>query len=142
MMSMNQLPLVTDLENPISPYQEHFEEENLKSESQVVTEKVLFDFYDDDEGGEDGEVDEDKMEESCERPKVRIISDPINPTKNEVREHRAAFHVPYRSWCRHCVRGKAKNDPTGRSRRSSRTTCPEYAWIIALWARMTRRRRL
>ena len=22
-------------------------------------------------------------------------------------------HIPYRSWCAHCVRGRGRNDPTG-----------------------------
>ena len=78
--------------------------------------KELFELYDDED--EDGEVDEDRMDERCGKPRVNRISNPINPTKLEVLEHRAAVHVPYRSWRRHCVRGKAKNDLHRQTRRS------------------------
>ena len=42
------------------------------------------------------------------RPKA--LPDPRKPTPAEVREHELT-HLPYRSWCRHCVRGKGKNAP-------------------------------
>ena len=32
------------------------------------------------------------------------------PSAEEVRRHMIS-HVPYRSWCEHCVRGKAKDNP-------------------------------
>ena len=31
------------------------------------------------------------------------------PSKRERQEHELT-HLPYRSWCRHCVRGRGKND--------------------------------
>ena len=38
----------------------------------------------------------------------RKLRDPRAPTKYEVEQHNLA-HIPYRSWCPHCVRGKAVN---------------------------------
>ena len=32
------------------------------------------------------------------------------PTEEEVREHELT-HIPYRSWCEHCVKGKAQQLP-------------------------------
>ncbi len=32
-------------------------------------------------------------------------------TTQEVDEHMMAGHVPFRSWCKHCVMGRAKDDP-------------------------------
>ena len=32
------------------------------------------------------------------------------PTNDEVIEHNLT-RIPFRSWCRHCVRGRAVNDP-------------------------------
>lgn len=32
------------------------------------------------------------------------------PTKKEREEHEAT-RCPYRSWCRHCVRGRGRNSP-------------------------------
>jgi len=34
----------------------------------------------------------------------------IRPSQDEVDEHERT-HMPFRSWCKHCVFGKAKNDP-------------------------------
>eukprot|EP00972_Heterocapsa_arctica_P090949 13417606-Heterocapsa_arctica.AAC.1 len=34
------------------------------------------------------------------------------PTKREREEHEA-LHLPYRSWCKHCVRGRGRNRPHG-----------------------------
>ncbi len=34
---------------------------------------------------------------------------PEQPSKAEVREHNLT-HVPYMSWCHHCIRGRAVND--------------------------------
>ena len=35
---------------------------------------------------------------------------PYVPTRQERLEHEVT-HVPYRSWCEHCVKGKAKSTP-------------------------------
>ena len=35
---------------------------------------------------------------------------PTRPTEEEVERHNKT-HIPYRSWCPHCVRGRAVNDP-------------------------------
>ena len=50
-------------------------------------------------------VGEDE-EESGERP-VKKMQSPLLPTPAEVGEHNLT-HLPYRSWCRHCVRGRGK----------------------------------
>ena len=49
---------------------------------------------------------EDEAQEEGRRPKV--IRDPGQPTKQEWLEHQAT-HIPTRSWCPHCVRGKSVN---------------------------------
>ena len=35
------------------------------------------------------------------------VQDPILPSKDEVEEHMKT-HLPYRSWCSHCVRGRGR----------------------------------
>ena len=50
---------------------------------------------------------EDASEEA-EAPNVRRA--PKGPTAREREEHEAT-HLPYRSWCQHCVRGRAPNRP-------------------------------
>ena len=54
--------------------------------------------------------DEDMMEEDQEEArKMKAHSTPRAPTYEEWKAHRI-LHLPYRSWCAHCVRGK-KNNP-------------------------------
>ena len=34
---------------------------------------------------------------------------PLEPTKEEREEHEKT-HLPFRNWCRHCVRGRGKEE--------------------------------
>ncbi len=45
---------------------------------------------------------------------------PKMPTKAEIEEH-ARTHLPYRSWCRHCVRGRGKEEACREGKRSHDT---------------------
>jgi hypothetical protein len=36
---------------------------------------------------------------------TKKLKDPLMPSVEEVAEHRIT-HLPYRNWCRHCVRGR------------------------------------
>ena len=47
-----------------------------------------------------------KWIESDEAIKVKVQKDVSEPTQAEIEEHNVA-HVPFRSWCPHCVKGKA-----------------------------------
>ena len=55
-----------------------------------------------------GEEVEEAEEEEAEVAKTRRA--PKGPTKKEREEHEAT-HIPYRDWCKHCVRGRANNRP-------------------------------
>ena len=48
--------------------------------------------------------DAEKWLEELEGVCPRVASDPGRPTAKEIREHEVC-HVPFRAWCRHCVRG-------------------------------------
>jgi hypothetical protein len=39
---------------------------------------------------------------------VKKLHDPLLPTEKEVQEHYVSGHMPYRSWCHHCVRGRGR----------------------------------
>ena len=56
-----------------------------------------------------GEEREAMGPESGERKPERM-ADPRLPGKAEVEEHRK-MHLPYRSWCKHCVRGRGTEEP-------------------------------
>ena len=60
----------------------------------------------DDESNEDEDGEEN--EEEAVLPKRAL--DPCAPTAAEVEAHQAT-HLPFRSWCTHCVRGRRDNLP-------------------------------
>ena len=66
----------------------------------------------------DGQIDTDgdtnlndaemmPLEESEEAAKVRLLPSPTPPSRQEMLEHNIS-HMPFRSWCPHCVAGKGK----------------------------------
>ena len=38
---------------------------------------------------------------------VKKMNSPMKPSREEVETHNLT-HLPYRNWCRHCVRGRGK----------------------------------
>ena len=64
----------------------------------------------------DGDDDADEVRnagsagESDEARRPRIACDPGRPTRKEFLDHRCT-HWPFRSWCKHCVRGRAVCSP-------------------------------
>ena len=44
----------------------------------------------------------------------RLARSPVTPSRKEVEEH-SATHMPYRSWCPHCVKGRGNNQPHRKS---------------------------
>ena len=66
------------------------------------------------EGDNPAERDEDSDEtislEEEEGVKVRIGKMERAPTKEEVMAH-MVNHIPFRSWCAHCVKGKGNGNP-------------------------------
>ena len=50
------------------------------------------------------------MQDNEEAPVARARKPPPGPTTEELDKHELA-HVVFRSWCRHCVLGGAREDP-------------------------------
>ena len=51
------------------------------------------------------DAEEIQVMEAEEGSIVRGLAQPSQPTAREVSEHNLT-HLPFRAWCRHCVRGK------------------------------------
>ena len=60
--------------------------------------------------GEDFEEIECENKESEEARAPEVLRDPGAPTAKEIEEHNTT-HLPFRSWCPHCVTGKAQDRP-------------------------------
>ena len=68
--------------------------------------------------GEEAEVEVEGEEfrcEPCEAEPLRIAQSPQKPSAADVEEHRVT-HIPYRSWCRECVEGKALGEQRGHAK--------------------------
>ena len=52
------------------------------------------------------EIDDDKPGDEEEVQPAVFKRDPMQPTAAEVEQHRIT-HLPFRSWCRECVEGRA-----------------------------------
>ena len=68
-------------------------------------------------GVEDGEPmpeEEDVGGEAGQR-RTKKLGDPVRPKDEEVKEHELT-HLPFRNWCRHCVRGRGKEMPHEKSK--------------------------
>ena len=76
------------------------------------------------EGGEalDQGGDPDMAQGGAESEEARDVSAPpipITPSKDEVDRHRLT-HRPFRSWCPHCVKGRAQEGQHQESKREMR----------------------
>ena len=74
--------------------------------------------------GEEGETEE------ARKPKATRV--PARPSQEEVDEHMIT-HLPFRSWCPHCIRGKSKGKPHRKSDRGNReipTVAMDYTFMF------------
>ena len=75
-----------------------------------------------------GEVSEATEEpQSVETRDARCAPTPLDPTAAEIESHRLTGHAVFRSWCRHCVRGR------GREAAHASTNRPEGSLPILSW---------
>ena len=57
------------------------------------------------------EAGEGEGHEGHEGVNPKTKKNPMLPSQEEVDDHYAANHVPFRNWCECCIKGKALNDP-------------------------------
>ena len=80
--------------------------------------------------GKEGDEQDDAQEEEeidAEDAPVKIARDPGDPTPGE-RERHNATHIPHRSWCLVCVKGKGKEESHRRQKRGDES-CKPHLWI-------------
>ena len=56
---------------------------------------------------DDGDDGEEGVGSSEGERQLKKVIDPLLPSKAEISEHQLS-HLPYRSWCPHCVKGRAR----------------------------------
>ena len=62
--------------------------------------------------------------ENAEPANLRAMRAPRSPTQQEVDDHQAAGHTPYRNWCRACVAGAGRRDRHEKQRRAEERAVP------------------
>jgi hypothetical protein len=84
------------------------EEEDLGELFAEGKEEAVPEVVDVDEGHDDnGELPEGQ---DCEGAIARVLPDPGEPTASQIEDHRACGHIPYRSWCAECVKGRSTGE--------------------------------
>ena len=87
------------------------------------------------EGTREQREQEDKESEqgeiNCEDGELGIrkatkLHDPKLPSELEVKEHYTNGHLPYRSWCHHCVRGRGRERDHRKRGEAEESGLPEY----------------
>ena len=53
------------------------------------------------------EEDDSEDEGESGKREIKKMNPPIKPSSEEIETHNLT-HLPYRNWCRHCVRGRGK----------------------------------
>ena len=70
----------------------------------------------------------EEEEDAHEAAEVKLRKEHELPSKSEVDKHYAANHVPYRSWCKHCVMGKKDNPHHRRIEKKEKDAIPTVSW--------------
>ena len=86
------------------------------------------------ERSEDGGEDEMgiEIEDAMGERKTKKLQDPKLPSRSEIDEHNLT-HLPFRSWCRHCVRGRGKEMPHRRGGEAG--DMPELHADMCFWVK-------
>ena len=80
-----------------------------------------------DEEGLDQDEQHDENDITTEEAAIpRVCMNPGRPSKREIEEHEAT-HMPYRSWCPHCVRGRGQASPHPRGKTKPENQLPTIA---------------
>ena len=100
-------------------------------------------------GREEGELidpDEEEEEQEAEdegderKGKMKRACKVTQPSKEEREAHEMAqCHTPYRSWCRRCVRGRARGDSHKKVEGGNETEVDNVEMGDCFWERRTRR---
>ena len=104
----------------------------IKKKNQVLEQDEADDKKDSDAGEQGGQQEavelnmEEGVDEEFGKRVTRKLHDPKLPNEQEVKEHYTNGHLPYRSWCHHCVRGRGRERDHRRRGEAEVQGLPEY----------------
>ena len=99
------------------------------SENQARIDAVAVEKFEQDADDKFGvEVEGEQGDDDEEGQQPKVIKSPKAPTKTDREEHEAT-HLPFRSWCTYCLRGRGRNKP---HQRQMITEYRRSQWITSL----------
>ena len=109
-----------------------FDENLVDEEEQRVARVEVYENIQDDDQEREGVV--------AQGERARPLPQPRLPSRQEVQEHELT-HIPFRSWCAHCVRGAGRSDAHRRRARQSEeergqhmtTWSIDYSFRARIW---------
>ena len=111
-------------ERPVRPKRS---KEDVGKESRDILDAEL--------GGEDAgsedQFEEEAREETEETLGVKMVPQPVRPSARQIAEHELT-HLPYRNWCVHCVKGRARSD--AHRRRTDRPDMDDGVICATTWS--------
>ena len=93
------------------PIRPHAKTEDVDTSDEQVSEEVIQDKELQEEEGDGGDQEEFRAVACGGEEAVKSARTPGKPTQQEIENHELS-HCPPRSWCDHCVKGQAKDDPS------------------------------
>ena len=87
--------------DPLPDWLQPFDENLVDDEEQKVERVEVY--------GDIQDEDQEREEVVAQGERARLVPQPRLPSRQEVQEHELT-HIPYRSWCVHCVRGAGRSD--------------------------------
>ena len=89
--------------------------------------------------GAGGREESDEWDESGNRKFVRK-HDPRQPSQQEKEEHEMT-HLPFRSWCRHCIMGRGREEDCRKTMEEESGKFRKCIWITCSWETRRKGRR-
>jgi hypothetical protein len=74
----------------------------------------------------DEDIDNEGAKMQAGMRKVKKTFDTKLPSEEEVKDHYLSGHVPYRSWCPHCIKGRGKERGHRKKGDEGQQGIPEY----------------
>ena len=105
--------------DPLLDWLQPFEENFVDEEEQRGDRMEVYEDIQDDDQERDGVV--------AQAERARTLPQPRLPSREEVQEHELT-HIPYRSWCVHCVRGAGRSDAQRRRARQKARKKKNNTW--------------
>ena len=80
----------------------------------------------------DGEIEDEVVEVQgeAETMPLRAATSPQTPLAKAMEQHRGGGHIPFRDWCRFCIKGRGLEDQHRPANRGVQHTCGGFELFL------------